>query len=367
MTKSNEAEAIIAAYTKDLDLYRAFESSMRNLVENVLGDAGVAVHSVTSRTKENDSLSKKVSKNPSKYGAISEITDVVGLRVIVHFSDDVDKVAEIIKREFAIDDVNTADKRKELAPDSFGYMSLHHVVQLSEKRHTLTEYKRYSGMKCEIQIRTILQHAWAEIEHDLGYKSKFGITDEIKRRFSMLASLLELGDDQFMTVRDKISEYTVKATKEIKSGGEEVQINAVSVEIFVTQSPLIAQLEILIIEATDIKSSPPYKGMYEEMARSCQYCGFQSIGDVEKSLVSHKDEVEEFCKRFFLTASFKVHAVSTGFSILFFCHYFVALRGGTSEFIEYFNGLGYARHITEIFKEVVPFAQEVEKAFRKTT
>jgi putative GTP pyrophosphokinase len=80
-------------------------------------------------------------------------------------------VAELIEREFVIDRDNTVDKRKQLDPDRFGYLSLHHIVQLGPTRSQLVEYSSFGGIKAEIQTRSILQHSWAEVEHDLGYKS----------------------------------------------------------------------------------------------------------------------------------------------------------------------------------------------------
>ena len=65
------------------------------------------------------------------------------------------------------------------------------------ERMVLRENKAFEGLKCEIQIRSVLQHAWAEIEHDLGYKSELTIPKEVRRSFSRLAGLLELGDKEF--------------------------------------------------------------------------------------------------------------------------------------------------------------------------
>jgi putative GTP pyrophosphokinase len=94
------------------------------------------------------------------------VTDLVGARVITYFADDVDRVARIIRNldNFEIDPRNSVDKRRALQADQFGYQSLHLVALLS-KRRIFTENREFEGLKIEIQIRSLLQHTWAEIEH----------------------------------------------------------------------------------------------------------------------------------------------------------------------------------------------------------
>ena len=103
------------------------------------------------------------------------MTDITGVRVITYFADQVDEIAKVMEGEFNIDIKNSIDKRDILDPDRFGYLSLHYViVSLSSARCALAEYRSFSELKAEVQVRSILQHAWAEIEHDLGYIRPLG-------------------------------------------------------------------------------------------------------------------------------------------------------------------------------------------------
>jgi len=77
-------------------------------------------------------------------------------------------------------------------------LPLHYVASLISEREKLTEYKRFAGIKVEIQIRSTLQHAWAEIEHDIGYKGENSVPDSLKRNFSRVAALLEVADIELM-------------------------------------------------------------------------------------------------------------------------------------------------------------------------
>ena len=148
---------------------------MESLVTVLVASADIQFHSIQHRIKARESIARKIDDRDRPDYTLSSLTDILGVRVITYFDQEVDRVAEIIEQEFLIDRENSVDKRASLDPDRFGYLSLHYVVQLSAARSRLTEYRRYRETKFEIQVRSILQHAWAEIEHDLGYKSRSAI------------------------------------------------------------------------------------------------------------------------------------------------------------------------------------------------
>jgi putative GTP pyrophosphokinase len=87
--------------------------------------------------------------------------------------------------------------------ERFGYLSVHYLVPLLRQRTDLPEYRRFDGLVAEIQVRTILQHAWAEIEHDIQYKSLTTIPSGVRRRFMSLAGLLEIADRELQAVQDE--------------------------------------------------------------------------------------------------------------------------------------------------------------------
>jgi len=174
-------EEILAQYDGNRKLYLEFCQTLERLLGQLVRDADIKVHSITHRLKARDSLKRKLSPRESRYEALQSVTDIMGVRITTYFSDEVDKIASVIEREFVVDPENSINKRAMLDPDRFGYLSLHYVVSLNPTRLGLREYSRFSGCKAEIQIRSILQHAWAEIEHDLGYKTIHAIPSEIRR------------------------------------------------------------------------------------------------------------------------------------------------------------------------------------------
>ena len=158
-----------------------------------------------------------------KYNNWNEITDLASVRVITYYATDVDKVSEILESEFDVDKEHSIDKRTSLETDRFGYCSVHHVVSMSPSRLALRECYAYAGMKREIQIRTALQHAWAEIEHDIGYKSEITIPKEMRRSSSRIAGLLEIAFLFFHQVRNTTEHLKLDGTR--RQGTEWTSVN----------------------------------------------------------------------------------------------------------------------------------------------
>lgn len=207
---------ILTEYDKECTLYQRFSQDIELLLSRIIQEEGIICNAITSRLKERDSLTQKIDIKNGKYGSLSDITDIAGVRIITYYADDVDRIVDLVEREFLVDKDNTIDKRKALEPDRFGYCSVHYVVGLNKDRLRLKEYRAYEGMKCEIQIRTILQHAWAEIEHDLGYKSEIAVPQDVRRNFSRLAGLLEIADKEFLEIREKLTAYKEEVKEKIK-------------------------------------------------------------------------------------------------------------------------------------------------------
>lgn len=143
------------------------------------------------------SFAEKVRRKKYKYRFLGEVTDIVGIRVITYLAGDVDKAYLILCENFLVDAKNSVDKRVAATISQFGYQSLHVIAQLNKDRAALPEYSRFQALKFEIQVRSILQHSWAEIEHDINYKSVIELTPSIKRKLHRASALLEQADEIF--------------------------------------------------------------------------------------------------------------------------------------------------------------------------
>ena len=202
---SNELTlSVVEEYDRDRDLYLDYAATLHTLVRDLMAASNFKPHSVRHRLKDRTSLARKVLSD-IKYSSLVDLSDVIGIRVITYFADEVDVVASIIRREFKVESEN--DKRAEHLPGEFGYRSLHQVVTLNSVRSDLLEYRRFEKLTAEIQIRSILDHAWAEIEHDRAYKGSALIPTSIQEQFAELAALLRNADRQFENVRNELEEH----------------------------------------------------------------------------------------------------------------------------------------------------------------
>ncbi len=179
----------MAEFNNSNDKLHELSSREKMLIGILCKENNINIHDVQTRVKNKASLKTKVKSNEKKYSKLTDITDVVGIRIITYFNDDVDRMAKVVEKEFKIDKENSVDKRI-IDADRFGYSSLHYIAEFSSERIKFLEYKNFKNMKFEIQIRSVLQHAWAEIEHDLGYKNKIEIPEKIRRDFSRVSGLL---------------------------------------------------------------------------------------------------------------------------------------------------------------------------------
>jgi ppGpp synthetase/RelA/SpoT-type nucleotidyltranferase len=177
------------------------------LISQTLKQQGIELNSIEHRIKTVESLAGKLERKGEKYRQLSDITDLIGLRIVTFYTDDVDKVAAIISQLFDIDWSNSVDKRKLHDLNSFGYNSLHYICNLHE-----------GSFPFEIQIRTALQHTWSAIEHDIGYKGAVKLPPQYRRQFSRLAGMLELADDEFSRLRTTMTEYRRQIQALVKSG-----------------------------------------------------------------------------------------------------------------------------------------------------
>ncbi|MBQ3821123.1 MAG: RelA/SpoT domain-containing protein, partial [Bacteroidales bacterium] len=143
-------EAILEEYRENLPRFEEVSREIRAALQKTFDDAGLLLAGIESRVKTEKSLAGKLELKGSKYATLADITDIIGLMVITFYIDDVDKVASAVERLFEVDWENSVDKRKVHEIDSFGYLSLHYICS-----------RPGFPYRFEIQMRTVLQHAWA--------------------------------------------------------------------------------------------------------------------------------------------------------------------------------------------------------------
>ena len=180
------------------DLVAATEQYLK-LVTSLLDEAGINYLSITARTKSVDSFAMKANRRaadgaPMYTDPLVEITDQVGLRVITYLREDVDAVANLLAEEMRL--LDDQDMGLQTARQGrWGYASRHLLFGVEGEQYPAS-----------IQVRTVLQHAWAEFEHDVRYKGSIPAehVSELDRRFTLAAGLLELADREFTEIRERL-------------------------------------------------------------------------------------------------------------------------------------------------------------------
>jgi len=215
-------------YIKERPKYKQLAHKIETILTDVIGEASIEFHYISNRTKTIESFTKKI--NNPKYDKPSEqITDLAGIRIITYVEDEIPKICKIIEDIFDIDTNNSGDKSDDLGIDKVGYKSVHYIAQLPISRTKLPENKKFTNLKFEIQIRTILQHSWAEIEHDRNYKYSGELPTKIQRRFKLLAGLLELADNEFNSISNEIDKYSNIVRTKTEKGELDIPLNSTSI------------------------------------------------------------------------------------------------------------------------------------------
>lgn len=211
--------------------YEQLSKKVESILQEIISDQKIHIHAIYCRAKEIDSFTKKI-EDPKYNDPINQITDFSGIRIITYVESDLVLVCNLLEAHFEIDPENSIDKSKSLGIDKVGYRSIHYVCKLPKDRIRLPEYKKFDGLYFEIQVRTILQHGWAEIEHDKDYKFSGELPAYLKRRFKVLAGVLELADREFNQLAFEIDKYGASVSSDTKNGKLDILIDSTSIKSY---------------------------------------------------------------------------------------------------------------------------------------
>lgn len=306
------SQAILEEYRSNLPLFQKTSAEAVERIREKLAQADIVVAALESRVKTEKSLAGKLELKGSKYASLKDITDIVGVRVITFYIDDVDKVASAVERLWEIDWENSVDKRRLHQIDSFGYMSLHYICRTPD-----------SPYRFEIQIRTLLQHAWANMNHDTGYKSGVEIPRDYLRNMNRLAGMLELADEQFSRIRTELTDYRRRVHALVASGNlDEVPLDGDSFRSFLELDPFgplnrkIAAVNQAEIEEVSLFG---YLAVFKSL-------GFNTLGEVSKLINKYSDAAYQMaCYQIGLT---DLDILSSSIAPQNLCIVYILINGG---------------------------------------
>jgi putative GTP pyrophosphokinase len=242
--------SLIGEYVLQRPSYEAFTGALAQLLRNLLSASDIEILAIESRTKTSESFSDKVRSDDKvgKYDNLQDITDLTGIRIIAYLREDCDRICDIIKNNFTVDKKNSIDKGAD-REDQFGYSSTHFVVSFDRRRAILPEFVPFKDLKGEIQVRTVLQHAWAALDWRFRYKTAKEAPVEVRRKLFRISATLEGADENFSEVYQAVSELREQYADNVKAGKLNVRINADSLGSFLRFNPVVTELYQSFIDA----------------------------------------------------------------------------------------------------------------------
>jgi putative GTP pyrophosphokinase len=213
-----------AWYKENITLYQELSVVAKTTIESLLRAKDIEIFAIQHRTKLLPSLDEKFKKK--EYNSISEVTDLCGIRVITYMESELKKVCDALESCLEVVPEKSLNKSEELDDDQVGYRSIHYILKLGADRTRLPELMQYTDLVFEVQVRTLLQHAWAEIEHDRCYKFKASLPRDLKRRLYLISGTLELVDAEFSRVVSDIEDHSIESARKVKTGDLDVEITS---------------------------------------------------------------------------------------------------------------------------------------------
>jgi|APLak6261673822_1056097.scaffolds.fasta_scaffold00297_15 ppGpp synthetase/RelA/SpoT-type nucleotidyltranferase len=193
-------------YDKIKDEYSDFLREIKRIVEKLLNQNSIPIaFNIYGRLKDFDSIQEK--HNSKRFvikKTITELNDLVGLRIVLLFPEYKNQVIDLLLGEF---NQIVEFKKDNQTLDKFGYSSIHLILGIREEWIKAPDWKEHYGKKIEIQIRTLSEHIWAETSHSLFYKREENIPKIITRDLYRLSALLEVVDDKLQSIKDNVSQH----------------------------------------------------------------------------------------------------------------------------------------------------------------
>ena len=269
-------QLILEEYRDALPTLEKMKDAVLAKLQKALLRSGLIVTTMEARVKTEGSLTGKLALKGAKYATLADITDLVGARIVTFYTDDVDRIASMAEKLFEIDWANSVDKRKLHQLDSFGYNSLHYICRLPGYDY-----------RFELQMRTTLQHAWAAINHDTGYKSGIEIPREYMRRMNRLAGILEMADDEFSRIRTELTDYRRRVHTLVQNGKlDDVLLDGDTFRSYLQLGTLdILNKRIAAINQAEIQDAPFAQYLSVLTALNCN-----TLGDVDRLIQRYEED-----------------------------------------------------------------------------
>ncbi len=274
-------------YDEQHDFLLSAADVFKTLISALLVDK-IPVDSVSSRIKNREECVSKFKRkylpdldNSNKDYKIQDyITDIVGLRIVCLYLEDIKQIQKLIENNFKELDITDKISQLDSTEDKFGYKGLHLDLMINNQRSSLPEYTKFNNISFELQIRTIIQDAWSVLDHKIKYKRNIPI--ELKRRINRLSALFEVADEEFLRINGETHKEQEKAKTEVTGKTKELQEN---IDVF--KFLLVVQNQFPSYHFIEYKAD----GFVGDLLK---LDGAFSTEVLIKSLDNHKETIEQY-------------------------------------------------------------------------
>lgn len=262
--------------------YEQLGAEIAYILKKRIEENEIEFSSVSHRAKTLKSFLEKITRK-SYTDPFTDITDFSGVRVVFLYQSSFIAIEKIVNKEFKV--LEKVDKLNDKGTDKFGYGAIHYIVQLG-KRSSGARYDYLKHLKCEIQVRTVLQDAWAIIDHHLVYKNESDIPTTLQRKLNSLAGLFETADNQFENIRQEREKYLSVIHESIKTN--DFLKNELNLDTFIEYSKW--KFPSLPVQTFDKQA----QRIFEDLSQ----VGFKNIADLDKVIEKYKGQINKIKKDF---------------------------------------------------------------------
>ena len=314
---------ILEEYREALPAYEIIRKTAMDTLSDSIKSNGLYVTTIENRIKAEASLAGKLELKGVKYATLGDITDILGIRVVTFYADEVDRIAALVDRVFDVDWSQSVDKRKLHQLDSFGYNSLHYICRIPKSLYHDPAMPEVNEYRFEIQMRTALQHVWATMYHDTGYKSGVEVPKDYLRNLNRLAGMLELADEQFSVIRTEINDYRRQVQSFVADGKfDEVPLNGDTFRSYLQLKPF----DKLLRRIASVNQAEIHESTMMPYLEALKAIGCSTLGDVDRLIKDYSDAAYELAA--YEIAATDIDIVSSTVAVQDLIIVYILIKGG---------------------------------------
>ena len=323
--------------------------SLELAINQLIKAKGFKTLSLNGRVKSHRGLAQKLSRPDKNFKYLLDVTDLVAFRIITYSEDVIQDIARMIEEDFEVDFNISINKLRILDDQKFGYRSLHYICSIPKEILASLTWPN-PKLKFEIQIRTILQHTWAEIEHELGYKATEKLPSNFRRRLSQMASLLEVADREFVSIKADIKLYEGELKKAALDGVEQIEMDLLSLnKLLATSEVKLLDEKISLILGKSVVDEIFYP---DYLLKALHAADLKKAHVVLMEVSRNRDLMGAFVEAYFKFTKDQwnfdqssVESVKRGYGLLFIAH--LAIIRSENLVIDRINKLAQFYHIID--------------------